>query len=114
MEKALDEALRGEPGGNRVEVDARGRVVAEDVGGSRPAVPGQEVVLTLDADIQNRALEVFGEESGACVVMDVRNGDILAMTSAPRSIPTCLWGACLPASIAPWPTMNVARCWIRL
>ncbi len=87
VEKALDADLRGEAGGNRVEVDARGRVVAEDVGGSRPAVPGQDVVLTLDADVQNRALEVFGDESGACVVMDVRNGDILCMTSAPSFDP---------------------------
>ncbi|MFC0634240.1 penicillin-binding protein 2 [Brevundimonas balnearis] len=87
IEKALDEALRGEPGGNRVEVDARGRVVAEDVGGSRPPVPGAEVITTLDADIQNRALEVFGEESGGCVVMDIRNGDILCMASAPAFDP---------------------------
>lgn len=83
VEKAFDRELRGEAGGNRVEVDARGRVVAEDIGGSRPAVPGKDIVLTLDADVQNRALEVFGDESGACVVMDVRNGDILCMTSAP-------------------------------
>jgi len=87
VEKALDKDLRGEAGGNRVEVDARGRVVAEDVGGSRPAVPGKDVVLTLDADVQNRALEVFGDESGACVVMDVRNGDILCMMSAPAFDP---------------------------
>jgi penicillin-binding protein 2 len=87
VEKALDNDLRGEAGGNRVEVDARGRVVAEDVGGSRPAVPGKDVVLTLDADVQNRALEVFGDESGACVVMDVRNGDILCMMSAPAFDP---------------------------
>jgi len=87
VEKALDTDLRGEAGGTRVEVDARGRVVAEDVGGSRPAVPGKDVVLTLDADVQNRALEVFGDESGACVVMDVRNGDILCMMSAPSFDP---------------------------
>jgi penicillin-binding protein 2 len=87
VERALDEDLRGVEGGNRVEVDARGRVVAEDVGGSRPATPGKDVVLTLDADIQNRALEVFGEEAGSCVVMDVRNGDILAMVSAPSFDP---------------------------
>lgn len=92
VEKALDEDLRGEAGGNRVEVDARGRVVAEDIGGSRPAVPGKDVVLTLDADIQNRALEVFGDESGAAVVMDVRNGDILCMTSAPSFDPNLFVG----------------------
>jgi penicillin-binding protein 2 len=92
VEKALDEALRGEAGGNRVEVDARGRVVAEDVGGSKPAVPGDEVVLTLDADIQNRALEVYGQESGGCVVMDIRNGDILCMVSAPSFDPNLFVG----------------------
>lgn len=87
VEKALDAELRGEAGGNRVEVDVRGRVVAEDIEGSRPAVPGQDVVLTLDADVQMRALEVFGEEAGSCVVMDVRNGDILCSVSAPSFDP---------------------------
>lgn len=98
VEKALDEELRGEAGGNRVEVDARGRVVAEDVGGSRLAVPGKEVVLTLDADVQNRALEVYGQESGGCVVMDVRNGDILAMVSSPSFDPNLFVGG-VPSAV---------------
>ena len=98
VEKALDAQLRGEAGGNRVEVDARGRVVAEDQAGSRPAIPGKDVVVTLDADIQKRALEVFGEESGACVVMDVRNGDILCMSSAPAFDPN-LFVSGVPSSI---------------
>jgi penicillin-binding protein 2 len=50
------------------------------------------VVLTLDADVQNRALEVFGEESGGCVVMDIRNGDILCMVSAPSFDPNMFVG----------------------
>jgi penicillin-binding protein 2 len=98
VEKSFDADLRGEAGGTRVEVDARGRVVAEDVGGSRPAVPGKDVVLTLDADVQNRALEVFGEESGGCVVMDVRNGDILCMVSAPSFDPNLFVGG-VPANV---------------
>jgi penicillin-binding protein 2 len=92
VERSFDLDLRGEAGGNRVEVDARGRVVAEDIGGSRPAVPGKDVVLTLDADVQNRALEVFGEESGGCVLMDVRNGDVLCMVSAPSFDPNLFVG----------------------
>jgi penicillin-binding protein 2 len=92
VERSFDLDLRGEAGGNRVEVDARGRVVAEDIGGSRPAVQGKDVVLTLDADVQNRALEVFGEESGGCVVMDIRNGDILCMVSAPSFDPNLFVG----------------------
>lgn len=87
VEKSLDAELRGEAGGLRVEVDARGRVVAEDVEGSKEPVPGEEVIMTLDADVQNRALEVFGDESGSCVVMDVRNGDVLCMVSSPSFDP---------------------------
>ena len=98
VEKALDEDLRGEAGGNRVEVDARGRVVGEDAENSRPAVPGADVVLTLDADVQNRALEVFGDESGAAVVMDCRNGDILCMVSAPSFDPNLFVGG-VPSNI---------------
>lgn len=87
IEKSLDTDLRGRPGYQRVEVDAEGRVRGEDPDGSRAAVPGEAVRLTLDADVQNRALEVFGEEAGGCVVMDVRNGDVLCMVSAPSFDP---------------------------
>lgn len=98
IERSLEDRLRGEPGGNRVEVDARGRVVGEDAENSRPPVPGEEVVLTLDADIQNKALEVFGEEAGSCVVMDVRNGDVLCMVSAPSFDPN-LFVSGVPTSV---------------
>jgi penicillin-binding protein 2 len=83
VEKALDLELRGRPGARKVEVDANGREVAHDDGGDIPAIPGQEIQLTLDVDIQNRALEVFGEESGGAVMVDCRTGDVLCMTSAP-------------------------------
>jgi len=83
VEKALDLRLRGTAGGEKVEVDARGRVVRQDPRGDIAPVSGDEVQLSLDADIQNRALEVFGEESGAAVVMDCRTGDLLCMASAP-------------------------------
>ena len=87
VEKSLDVILRGKSGGQKVEVDARGRVVHKDPGGDVKPTAGKDVVLTLDADIQNRALEVFGEESGAAVVMDCRNGDVLCMLSAPSFDP---------------------------
>ena len=87
VEKALDLQLRGVVGGQKVEVDAKGRVVRKDPGGDLKPVAGKDVVLTLDADVQNRALEVFGEESGAAVMMDCRTGDILCMASAPSFDP---------------------------
>ncbi|HKT52938.1 MAG TPA: penicillin-binding protein 2, partial [Caulobacteraceae bacterium] len=87
VEKSLDLQLRGKPGGQKVEVDSRGKVVREDPAGDIKPTPGEDVVLTLDADIQNRALEVFGEESGAAVMMDCRTGDILCLASAPSFDP---------------------------
>ncbi len=83
VEKAFDAQLRGKPGAHKVEVDANGREVRSHNEGDIPPVPGAEIQLTLDVDVQNRALEVFGEESGGAVVMDCRTGDILCMTSAP-------------------------------
>jgi penicillin-binding protein 2 len=83
VEKSFDLDLRGAPGARKVEVDVKGRVVRQDPGGDIPATPGAPLRLTLDADIQNRALEVFGEDSGAAVMMDCRNGDVLCMFSGP-------------------------------
>jgi penicillin-binding protein 2 len=83
VEEAFDLDLRGKPGAQKVEVDANGHEVSADPAGDIKAIPGKEIVLTLDADIQNRAEEVFGDESGAAVMMDCRNGDILCMFSGP-------------------------------
>lgn len=83
VEKAFDKELRGRAGATKAEVDSVGRVVRLDPAGDIPPVAGKAIHLTLDADIQNRALEVMGEESGAIVVMDCRNGDLLCMASAP-------------------------------
>jgi penicillin-binding protein 2 len=83
VEKAFDAELRGKAGAQKVEVDANGREVRQDPDGDIPSVPGKVVELTLDADVQLRAEEVFTTESGACVMMDVRNGDILCMFSGP-------------------------------
>jgi len=83
VEKAYDLNLRGKPGAKKVEVDVKGRVVRDDPGGDVPATAGAPIRLTLDADIQNRALEVFGEDSGAAVMLDCRTGDVLCLASAP-------------------------------
>ena len=84
IEKAFDLPLRGTPGARKVEVDVKGRVVRRHPGGDLAAEPGAAIQLTLDADVQNRGLEVFGDDSGAAVMMDVRNGDVLCLLSAPR------------------------------
>ncbi|MGZ3305113.1 MAG: penicillin-binding transpeptidase domain-containing protein, partial [Asticcacaulis sp.] len=83
IEKAYDAQLRGSPGGKRVEVNSTGVVVREDTDGSIPPTPGQDVMLTIDADIQQRAVDVFGDNSGGAVMMDVHTGEILCMASCP-------------------------------
>jgi len=83
IEKAFDRDLRGVAGGQKLEVDVRGRIVSSDPRGDLVPTQGKTVVLTLDSDVQNRALEVFGEESGAAVMMDIRNGDLLCLASCP-------------------------------
>jgi penicillin-binding protein 2 len=84
IEKAFDKDLRGVAGGQKLEVDVKGRVVRTDPKGDRQPIQGKTVQLTLDADIQNRAIEVFGQDSGAAVMMDCRTGDILCLASAPN------------------------------
>jgi len=83
VEKAFDLELRGVPGAQKVEVDANGHEVRQDPDGDIHAIPGKQIQLTLDLDVQLRAEEVFGAESGAAVLMDVRNGDVLCMFSGP-------------------------------
>ena len=83
VEKSLDLQLRGTAGGRKVEVDSVGRVIREDPDGDVRALPGATVKLTLDADVQNRAMQVFGDDSGAAVMMDCRTGDVLCLASNP-------------------------------
>ena len=86
IELSYEEILRGRPGEKLVEVDASGR--QQDVLDSRPSQPGQNVMLTMDAELQRKTAEVLGEfmgtsDNAAAVVMDVNTGEILAMVSLP-------------------------------
>jgi penicillin-binding protein 2 len=83
IEYEYDRFLRGKPGASRVQVDALGRPKGELA--SEPARAGDNVRLTIDADLQELgegALGSFGLP-GAFVAMDIENGDVLAMGSAP-------------------------------
>jgi len=82
VEKAYDAEMRGEAGASRVEVNAYGRVIREL--SNQPGVPGKDVYLTIDCQLQRFAEERIGEtESAACIVMDVATGDVLALASTP-------------------------------
>ena len=81
VEEAFDKQLRGHAGASRVEVNAYGRVIREL--GKDPGVPGQDVWLSLDGELQRFADQRLSGESAACVVMDAANGDVLALSSTP-------------------------------
>jgi len=81
IEKEFDKQLRGRAGASRVEVNAYGRVIREL--GKDPGVPGQDVWISLDGELQRFVDQRLGGESAACVVMDAANGDVLALSSTP-------------------------------
>lgn len=81
LEKMFEKDLRGTPGARRVEVTASGRIVRDL--DTREDVQGKTLKLTIDAGLQDYASRRIGIESGAAVVIDCRNGDVLAMASMP-------------------------------
>ena len=81
LERELDDALRGRPGGSLIEVDHRARQMR--VIGHREPVPGKPVMLTIDAALQRLIEQSFGEQAGAAVVLDPWTGELLAMVSSP-------------------------------
>ncbi|MFD1912881.1 penicillin-binding protein 2 [Halodurantibacterium flavum] len=85
VETRLEDALRGKAGSRRIEVNAVGRVMREL--DRQEGEPGASVQLTIDDRLQNFTQARLGEESAACVVMDVHNGDLLAIASAPSFDP---------------------------
>ncbi|PIW29803.1 MAG: penicillin-binding protein 2 [Rhodobacterales bacterium CG15_BIG_FIL_POST_REV_8_21_14_020_59_13] len=82
-EAAREDTLRGSAGSLKVEVNAFGRVIRELPEQSNPAVPGEDVRLTIDADVQRFAYERLDGESAAAVAIDVESGDLLALASTP-------------------------------
>ena len=109
LESVYDSALRGKPGTDNLEVDNLGRVMG--TAGGSAAVPGDDVVTSIDARIQGIAEtqlqqamltlrksydpvshENFKADSGAVVVMDVHTGRVIAMASAPTFDPNVWTG----------------------
>ncbi len=86
LEKAHDDRLRGQSGEQLVEVNSVGRAIGPVFVGTHPT-PGNDLYLTLDMDLQLALVKAFGEEAGAGVFLDPRNGEILAMASLPAFDP---------------------------
>ncbi|KUG24263.1 penicillin-binding protein 2 (pbp-2) [hydrocarbon metagenome] len=85
VEKFFDSYIRGRRGAELVEVNVYGKEI-KNLGRIDP-VSGCNIVLNIDADLQKATGEALSGRSGAAVVLDVRDGSILAMFSAPSFDP---------------------------
>jgi penicillin-binding protein 2 len=81
VEKFYEQDLHGEVGFRKVEVNVVGRPIR--ILESSPPVPGKNLYLSLDAELQQLAVEAMGDNNGAVVAVDPRNGAILTMVSKP-------------------------------
>ena len=105
VERAFDSDLRGAPGGHTIQVNPGGVKVSEV--GDKPSERGNRIVLTIDARIQRivetalaRTVLPAGKElRGSVVVLDPRNGEILALASVPAFDPNVFSPGTPPATV---------------
>ncbi len=119
VEQAFEYELRGKPELQKIEVDSQNRIVK--VSEARAAVPGHDVVLTVDLDVQRIAetalqqgmegarkvqnldqkarFETFKGTGGAVVVLDARTGSVVSLASSPTYDPNTFATGVVPAGI---------------
>jgi penicillin-binding protein 2 len=85
VEETYDSLLRGTDGSRDVVVDSHGREVGQL--GQQLAIPGKDLRLTIDLDIQRAAEQAMEGKTGALVAIDPHTGEILAMVSRPNFDP---------------------------
>ncbi|MDB5188001.1 MAG: penicillin-binding protein 2, penicillin-binding protein 2 [Candidatus Kaiserbacteria bacterium] len=89
VENSLDSLLQGTNGSSISETDAHGHSIRNNI--IQPPIDGQNITLSIDASIQSKLNQVLeahasqnGFQGGAAVIMDVRTGQIIALTSFPE------------------------------
>lgn len=93
IEASMNEVMSGTPGGKLITVDVSGYRHGET---NRPAIPGHDVQLTIDAGLQAQLERLLDGRRGAAVAVDPRNGEILALVSSPGFDPNRLSPAIPP------------------
>ena len=89
LERFFDESIRGRRGAELVEVNVHGKEI-KNLGRIDP-VSGYNMVLTIDADLQKAAWQAIEGKAGSAVVMDPRDGAVLAMVSSPSFDPNLFY-----------------------
>ncbi len=105
LEAQYEEALQGVAGHRLVEVDVLRRIVGDFAGQpGQPAVPGDELRLSIDLGLQEFIHEVFPDSmTGAVVALDPTDGSVLALYSAPSYDPNVFVGGVDPEV---WDALN--------
>jgi penicillin-binding protein 2 len=85
VEQSYERELHGITGVQEVETSAGGRAIRRL--SSRPAIPGKNVVLSIDIKLQKLVEELYGQRRGALVAMDPNTGEVLAFVSKPTFDP---------------------------
>ncbi|HYF44175.1 MAG TPA: penicillin-binding protein 2 [Ramlibacter sp.] len=85
VEQSLEKQLHGITGVEQVETSAGGRAVRKLA--SKPATPGQTVMLSIDIKLQKLVEDMYGDRRGALVAIDPKTGEVLAFVSKPTFDP---------------------------
>ncbi len=85
IERYYEELLHGTAGYQEVEVNSRGRVIRTLK--YVPPIPGKDLILNIDIDLQNYVYRLLGNRRGAAVVLDPKDNGVLAMVSTPSYDP---------------------------
>ncbi len=85
IERTYEDRLHGTVGFRQVETNAEGRVLRTLI--RTPPIPGDNLYLTLDIELQNAAEQAFGNRAGAAVAIDPDTGEVLAFVSMPTYDP---------------------------
>jgi penicillin-binding protein 2 len=85
LERFYEDALRGQVGYEKIETNVEGRALRRL--GQVPAVPGADLRLSVDLDLQRAMVAAFADHDGSAVAIDPRTGEILAMVSKPSYDP---------------------------
>jgi penicillin-binding protein 2 len=92
LEKSYQNYLQGSPGYLQKVTDAFGREIRSSVYKTdislKESDPGSDLILTIDLDLQLTVEKILSEYTGAVVVMNVQNGEILSMVSSPSYDPS--------------------------
>jgi penicillin-binding protein 2 len=81
VERYYEDILHGTTGHKQVEVNAQGRVIREL--SAVPPVPGKDLILSIDVELQHAARDALAPNDGAVVVIDPATGEVLALVSKP-------------------------------